>query len=112
MKSNNEQKSPVKLQKDGQELVTWHEKYKDIKKQWEVIRNHTCIGLNVNQVLLYVYIYIYIYTYKFLLYFDFLQIFYGLTKKPTVQKLYSTRLIKKDKEDKEQTQKKKKNAIK
>ena len=63
-------------------------------------------------IYIYIYIYTYIYTYMFLLYFDFLQIFYELTTKPTVQKLYSTRLIKKDKEDKEQTQKKKKNAIK
>ena len=33
--------------------------------------------------------------------FRFLQIFYGLTMKRKVQKLYTTRSIKKDKKDKE-----------
>ena len=40
------------------------------------------------------------------------QIFYGLTMKRKVQKLCTTRSIKKDKKDKEYTQKKYKNAIK
>ena len=44
--------------------------------------------------------------------FRFLQIFYGLTMKRKVQKLYTTRSIKKDKKDKGQIQKKYKNAIK
>ena len=44
--------------------------------------------------------------------FQFLQIFYGLTMKQKVQKLYTTRSFKKDKKEKEQSQKKYKNVIK
>ena len=51
-------------------------------------------------------------TLNVLLYSDFLQILYGLTMKPKVQKLYTTRLIKKNRKFKQQTQKKYKNAIK
>ena len=40
--------------------------------------------------------------------FRFLQIFYGLTMKRKVQKLYTTRSIKKDKKDKVYTQKRNK----
>ena len=40
--------------------------------------------------------------------FRFLQIFYGLTMKRKVYKLYTTRSIKKDKKDKEETQKRNK----
>ena len=50
-------------------------------------------------------------TFKISLYFDLLQIFYGLTMKRKAYKLYTTRLIKKHKKGKRYTQKKYKNAI-
>ena len=51
-------------------------------------------------------------TFKILLCFHFLQISYGLTMKSKVQKLYTTRSTGKNKNEKEQTQKRYKSAIK